>query len=383
MKKIVVIIDALKDVTAFKDSDIFKEYNQNTIIPPFSFKPEAAFLTGYSPEKTDSGTMYIMDEKTSYFKNNFLIKFLPENPYLLRKIIKVLLIKYVKFVKKINSNKKIDIGFIPFKLLSKFSLSHDFNFFDSNCNFKYDTIFNKLKNKDKKYLYVGEPFISGRLENIRETLSTSDLNNNNIFFLYITDLDAIGHKFGGSSKEYSQQLAKIINYLEEIAMYLKSKNLVYEFLIFGDHGMVDIKRTINIKKEIERTNFKINHDYIYFLDSTLARFWFKNEQVKQEIKKILSNDKFGNWISDEEKKEYQINFQHDKFGEEIWWASGGTLISPNFWQGTNFIKGMHGYKNEVIENNTMVLYKKEADHTDDTISMMELNKLLIKFLDLN
>ena len=383
MKKFVIIIDALKDVTAFKDSEIFKEYKQNTILPPFSFKPEASFLTGYPPEKTDSGTMYIMDKKSSYFKNIFFTRFLPEKPDILRKVIKVLLLRYLKFVKKINSNKKIDFGFIPFKLLSNFALSNDFNLFDSNCNFKYDTVFNKLKSKDKKYLYVGEPFISGKLENVRENLSTSELDNNNIFFIYITDLDTIGHEFGGNSKEYSQQLSKTINYLEEIAVYLKRKSLIYEFLIFGDHGMVDIKRTINIEKKIKQTNLKINRDYMYFLDSTLARFWFRNEQVKQKIKDSISNDKYGSWISNEEKTEYQINFQHDKFGEEIWWASGGTLISPNFWQGTNFIKGMHGYKDEVKENNTMVLYKKDDNLSYDAISMTEINKLLIEFLELN
>lgn len=383
MKKFVVIIDALKDVDTFKDSKIFKKYQKNTVLPPFSFKPESSFLTGYPPEKTDSGTMYIMDKKSSNFKNIFFTRFLPEKPDILRKIIKVILLKYLKFVKKINSYKKINIGFIPFKLLSNFALSQDFNLFDSNCNFKYDTIFNKLKRKGKKYLYVGEPFMSGRLENIKENLLQSELDNNSLFFIYITDLDTIGHEFGGNSKEYSQQLNKIITFLEEIAIYLKSKNSTYEFLIFGDHGMVDVKRTINIKQKIENTNLNLNKDYIYFLDSTLARFWFRNEKVKNKIKEIISNDKYGEWISNEQKKEYQINFQHNKFGEEIWWASGGTLISPNFWQGTNFIKGMHGYKDEVKENNTMILYKKDTNLNNDTISMMELNKLLIEFLELN
>ena len=100
MKKIVVIIDALKDVSDFKSSNVFKNYNQSTVLPPFSFKPEASFLTGKSPEETDSGAMYIMDINNSKFKNLFFTRFLPERPMILRKIVKAILIKFLRLVGK-------------------------------------------------------------------------------------------------------------------------------------------------------------------------------------------------------------------------------------------------------------------------------------------
>lgn len=382
MKKFVIIIDALKDVSDFKSSTFFKNYNQSSVFPPFSFKPEASFLTGKSPEETDSGTMYIMDKNYSKFKNLFITSFLPERPIILRKIVKAILIKFLRIVKKISKSEKIDIGYIPFSLLPNFSMSTDVNLFDCKSDFQYKTIFNTLNSKNKNYVYVGEPFSSGQLANVKKKISSSELLNNDTFFIYITDLDTVGHAYGGSSIEYFTQLKKTIQYLDEIALFLKKNNQDFEFLIFGDHGMADVKRTIDIEAKLKKTNLKINRDFVYFLDSTLARFWFKNNDVRRKVMRCIENDEHGSWITEYEKSKYQIRYKHNKFGDDIWWASGGTIISPNFWQGTNFIKGMHGYRDEVVENNTMVLYPKDK-YVSNPTSMMGLNELIIDFLELN
>ena len=248
-------------------------------------------------------------------------------------------------------------------------------------DFQHKTVFNILSSNNKKYVYVGVPFSSGQLENIKKTISSSELLNNDTFFIYITDLDTVGHAYGGSSIEYVTQLNKTIKYLDEIALFFKKNNQDFEFLIFGDHGMADIKRTINIEAMLKKTNLKINRDYVYFLDSTLARFWFKNNDVRTKIMGCIENDEYGSWISEYEKTKYQIRYNHNKYGDDIWWASGGTIISPNFWQGKSFIKGMHGYRNEVVENNTMVLFPQDK-HISNPTSMMELNELIIDFLEI-
>jgi hypothetical protein len=383
MKKVIIILDALKDTSVFYKNHLFNNYYKSTILPPFSFEPDAAYLTGYSPEDTDSGTMYWFDPPTSKFNGVPFLRFLPERPSFVKKIGKRYVSITLRLLNKISNDEKENLGMIPFNVLPNFSLSHDMNLFNPSVKFKYETIFNKLKKKNKKYTYLGIPFTSGNLEFIKNNLTDELLLKNDILFLYISDLDHIGHTYGGSSDKYEIKLNEIIKYISFIKNKFDINNLSADFLIFGDHGMVDVKQVIDIEEILSKLPLKKERDYTYFLDSTLARFWYKNEKVKGIINNSLRNDKFGSWINSNDRRKYQINYNHNKFGDDIWWASGGTLISPNFWQGKDFIKGMHGYRNEVVENNTMILSDLKFNVSKDRISMMEVHKVLLDFLEIN
>ncbi len=376
MKKLVFILDALKNTEVSRYKLPFA--NNKIIIPPFSFEPDAAYLCGKPPHDTNSGTHFWYDPQNSEFKIiKSLSHFIPEKPQLLKRAIKKIILKYLKF-KGLRIKKTI--GLVPFSLLPYFSFSKKLNIFDANIEYKYQTIFNKLKKEN--YYYIGVPFTNGNLENIKKNLSDKILDKHDIVFFYIGDLDSTGHKYGSNSIEYREKLEEIIEYIEQISLYYLSKNIVVKKLIFGDHGMVNITRNFNIIKILKKLPLRVKKDYIYFLDSTLARFWFFNDKAKEIIINSIPNSQYGAWITDEEKKKYQINYSHNKFGDAVWWASEGTLILPNFWQGNKSVKGMHGYRDDVEENHTMIIGDFEYESKSTYISMMEVHSILIDFLEL-
>jgi predicted AlkP superfamily pyrophosphatase or phosphodiesterase len=383
LKKIIIIVDALKDANlqTISLNQIFDDYSKFTILPPFSFEPDAAYLTGYPPEKTDSGTMYWYHPGNSIFHNIPIIKFLPENPLFLKKICKRIIIRHVKERSKFPLQ-NLNIGLIPFNELKNYSLSHENNWFDGKINNKYQTIFNLLRKKGIEYTYLGVPFSNGSLDNIKKIINDKYLHQNNIIFIYLSDLDSIGHKKGIHSGEYNNKINDIHKYIQSLKEYYDKSSVPSKFLVFGDHGMVEVERTINIQKILKGLPVKREIDYTYFLDSTLARFWFKNKKTYSIIFNRLKNNKYGSWITQNDKDNYQINYNHNKFGDLIWWASGGTLISPNYWQGTKVLKGMHGYRNEVSDNNTMILGDLGIKFPSETISMMDVHKILLDFLDI-
>ena len=146
--------------------------------------------------------------------------------------------------------------------------------------------------------------------------------------------------------------------------------------------MVNVKNSYNILNIIKKLPLKPGVDYFYFLDSTLARFWFATDSAKQIIKKTITNNEFGEWINQKERTYYNINYGHNKFGDEIWWASGGTLIKPNFWQGNSFIKGMHGYRDTVDDNHTMIFGDINFKTNNKKIDMTTVHSILMNFLEL-
>ncbi len=383
MKKIIFIIDALSYLSYIKycPHSGLDKLNHKRLLPTFSFEPDAAYLTGHKPEETDSGAHFWFDPDNSVFKSvQPLLNILPEKPLLLKKLNKKILLQLLLIGNKEKLKKTF--GLVPFKLLPYFSFSEDKNIFDPNVTYPYPTIFNFLKKRNIKFKYLGVPFSNGKLADIKNKITNDFLINNDIFFFYISDLDDIGHKYGSDSTQYKEKLLEIFDFIKNIKLKFDKQKEINKFLVFGDHGMANINRAINIEKIVRKLPLTLKKDYFYFLDSTLARFWFNNSLSKNLILNAIQDNEYGKWITDEEKDKYYINYSHNKFGDAIWWASGGTLILPNFWQVNRMIKGMHGYRDDVEENHTMIIGDFEYESKSTYISMMEVHSILIDFLEL-
>ena len=381
MKKVVVIIDALKanKIDLIQKVINLKNFNAVEVIPPFSFEPDASFLCGKYPQDTDRGLAYWYsprDTKNIVIKSLGIIHYYPR---LLRKIINRGLLK-IKDLDRYQGK----FGSIPFKYLPWFELSSHENLFEADVEFRYQTIFNIMKKNNHEYLYLGVPHTSGTLHYIKEKLQEQDLMKYDTLFFFISDLDNIGHKYGGDSKEYDLRLMEILKFVNGIGTIFSKNKIPHSFMIFGDHGMVDVKKVIDIEKILEGLGLETGKDYIFFLDSTMARFWFINQDARDIIFNSIPNSHLGGWISDEDKNNYHINYSHNKFGDAIWWANAGTIISPNFWQGKRRIKGMHGYRNNVRENHTcLITDERPESNYGNIINMIEIHKILKKHLEIN
>jgi hypothetical protein len=161
-------------------------------------------------------------------------------------------------------------------------------------------------------------------------------------FKYFGELDRIGHEYGTKSQE-------IINAIKKIDENISKLNFD---LVFSDHGMVDIANYVAVP---ETKNC--------FIDSDMARYWGNKEELL-EIKKKLPL-KYGKII----------NYRSPAYGDLIFLANTGVLISPNYWQGNRRIKGMHGYSPEHKDMKAIYILKKEGNkknlHTEELHKIVE------------
>jgi len=156
-----------------------------------------------------------------------------------------------------------------------------------------------------------------------------------IEYTYIGELDKISHKYGTKSKETIETIKKIDM---EIS---KSKFDI----ILSDHGMIDIKKTISAP-ETESC----------MIDSTFARYWGEKPEFYS---------KEGKWIEWKDKR----------YGDYIFLANPGVLISPNYWQGKKIIKAMHGYDSKCEDMKAIYILNKEGKKRN--INAEELHKIFI------
>jgi hypothetical protein len=74
----------------------------------------------------------------------------------------------------------------------------------------------------------------------------------------------------------------------------------------------------------------------------MARFWFKDEKLREDVTAFLRHCPAGRILADTELKELRVFFPDHRYGELIFLMNPGTLVHPCFF-GTYAPAGMHGY----------------------------------------
>ena len=162
-------------------------------------------------------------------------------------------------------------------------------------------------------------------------------------FIYFSELDKLGHKYGTKSLQVINAIKKIDKKISE----LDNKNKFD--LIFSDHGMADIEKIISVP---------ITENC--FIDSDIARYWGDKEEL-EKIKKQLSTED-GNIIKWDK-----------KYGDLIFLANTSILIFPNFWN-KKPVKAMHGYDGKSKDMKAFYLIKKPGIGKD--LKVEELHEIL-------
>jgi predicted AlkP superfamily pyrophosphatase or phosphodiesterase len=337
MKKTIFIwIDALREDYLQKMpflNSLCKKYDSGILIPPMGYRTLIDFYTGENATVHNQFAAYGYSGK-DLKKYNLLKKIVP-NKYF------YIFLNLIRYYKKQSLIQGINLNYINF-----FEPSNNKNYYLTD-SLSVQTIFDDYRKKNKKFLIYDWPQIITNKKNYLDFNFRDDKKkiqkflrllkkDEDIYFVHLLDLDKIGHEFGPESNEMNKSLINEDNYVREILSKFDIKE--DNFLIFSDHGMINVKETCDLKSILP----EFNKGYIYFLDSTMARFWFFNEQIKKQVLDLLKNSKEGHLLTKEEKSKYNLNFKNNFYGDEIFLMNPGILILPNFFQDKP-VKGAHGY----------------------------------------
>ena len=361
-----------EELTYLKSLDIKKHLTQP------SYLLEYTFFTGKTPIEHD-----IMFE-TIRTKDNYALEF--TNNKLLNKGIwavnnltrwkqgKTRLVMQSKIPKQFRSElgSSVEKQFLDFNAIKfeglpdifqknglKFEM-YDWPTKSTNQGIKLD--FTTTNNDDNK--------MKNFIEKIKEGKS-------HFYFIHIWGLDTVQHYHVGNSKA-KQKLKEYDNYVYEI---LKAANETFNFvdlLVWSDHGMVPIIEKVNIIQELD---LKYDQDeYIFFLDGTHARFWFKNQAKKKEFEEKLKllEDK-GEILTDAMKKKQNLSLNSIN-GELIWRCKPGYVLHPNFYEPRPDLKGMHGYSSDSEENSGIIAANFKIDKKE--VKSHEIFNIILKRLNL-
>ena len=259
---------------------------------PGYFVNEVSLFTGLTPNQHNMEDIFILNESLSPFKNPLSL-LIPKKLYRFF----AYFYGYETYI-SINPPKRHFQKFVPISKISP-------RFFE-------DSFPSLLNEHNLKFEYVSS--LHFNLNNIKTAIKENDC-------VYATNLtyDHILHEHGA----FHQAKTDIDNFVKNLHKFLNEKYKDdFCIILLSDHGMVDVHSQIYLDKSL-------NEDSLTFVDSTILRIWSNKEITFNNINAELIDTK-------------QLNGKYKYYKKFV--ANPGYIFSPNFFQGTNFIKGMHGYK---------------------------------------
>lgn len=266
---------------------------------------------------------------------------------------------------------------VPFRFLHYFDYTEKKWIYGPQGLIKGRTLFDEA-------LQTGVPhFVSplGLQDDRQLSLVREAIQKGEVRFAYVTlgKLDALMHHEGTQSEKIVQLLQE---YEREIQELLQEASQHYEettLFVFSDHGMHDTEGEVDLQSMVNALGLSYGKDYIALYDSTMARFWYLNEEARCSITSRLKNLSKGHFLSVEEKKAWGIFFPDHKFGEDIFLMNPGQLIVPSF-MGRKGVPGMHGYHPAEAKSKAVILSSQPIP--EEVISIADLYGLMKRDLAL-
>jgi hypothetical protein len=356
---IFILIDAL-GWSYLKDSsflaDLLPYRTQVQTILGFSSGAIPVLLSGRPPKDNGHWNLFYYDPKNSPFRWIRWISFLPSS-FLNNRIVRRGIREVTHFLNGFGGY--FQIYGVPVELLPFFDICEKKDIYLPGG--LPGSIFDRLESLGTRYRTYSYHEFSDK-EIIAQASRDLRARKFDFYFLYLAEFDAFLHD---RCKYETEVQAKIREYDQMIrALYAEASesNEQIDLFIFSDHGMTPKKGGYDLLSEIEPLGLKTPRDYIAIYDSTMARFWFFNEEARTRVRGKLSNLTCGRLLSADEKRKFGLDFKDNRFGDAIFLMTPGVLIEPSF-MGKLGPEGMHGFDPEKDPYSTAVFLTNRAPET--------------------
>ena len=335
---VAIIIDALGyDLTSrhgFDPAGLRKRGRVKTVMG-FSQAALTSIMTGLMPDEHGLWMMYSFAEKRSPFR---WLKHMPGLVSTERRWVRTLL--DCKIRKLMGVSAYYNLYSVPGNVMCHLDLPARKQLFSPESVPGHETILDRV-------ISDGQPVFI-RFYDTDEEIAFDDLeralteSRGRYYLLYTAGLDSVLHIHGTGGTEIAEKLRWYDERIKRILALGKDIRMI----VLGDHGMCDVKGSIDMIREIESLGIMIPGDYIPFYDSTMARFKINSAKGKTALEGLLGGLSGGRVPGRDELKKLGIWFEDGRFGDLIFIADPGVIIFPGY-MGSKPVAGMHGYHPDV------------------------------------
>jgi hypothetical protein len=331
--------------------------NELRTILGYSSAAEPTMLTGRYPEEHGRWNLLRYSPKTSPFAWTRILGFVPDRLLANRYVHKAISVISKRIAK---SEGYFSTYEMPVKHLKLFDICETRNIYKPSGIEGSETVFDYFVKHGIPYkAYSYHDGTDGELlERAKKDIETG---NESIFFLYLAGLDAYLHEHAKDQELGCRRVEWYLDQIKSVVDVAKTRATAVRYFVFSDHGMTPVKEQYNLISELRRNGIGPDRDYLSVFDSTMARFWFKDQQLRNDVEAFLEQCPVGRILDDEELKRMRIFFPDGRYGQLIFLLNPGILIHPCFF-GNYAPAGMHGYDPDDRHSSAAYL-SNVPDHT--------------------
>lgn len=258
-----------------------------------------------------------------------------------------------------------DPAWIPPKFLPFFRPCEDMRPIFEPGALGVESLFDLCREHGRSFRYLAHP-VSGDDEEIHDIL-VRELRagtDHDLFVAQFSVTDEMGHHHGPFSDAMQHGfLAGLDDKIAGIHAALSAGYDDWDLFLCGDHGMAPVHREINILAALRDADAKPARDYVVFVNSTLAVFWYRTERGRRAVEDVLPRVPGTRVVSDEERRRRRIPLD-SRWGDRMLAADPGVMFWPDYFHVTDSkIVGMHGYLDKVEESLGMGVLASSNGHT--------------------
>jgi len=178
--------------------------------------------------------------------------------------------------------------------------------------------------------------------NVAEMERVLDEGRVSVAYLYTAELDGLLHVRGKDHPDIDAKVAYYDHAIQKLVDVARRRYDDVRLYVFSDHGMTDIFETVDIMGPVDSLGLTFGSDYVAVFDSTMARFWFKNDVARRRIHELLDGFICGRRLTEDELRSWGAWFDDFQYGETFFLLNAGVLMVPSH-MGRTALAGMHGY----------------------------------------
>lgn len=270
---------------------------------------------------------------------------------------------------------------IPVELVDFFKVKERKRLTDEKPIEGTTTLFDQLRRYGATFLTLSfyESIIEA--QTVRRACAAMD-KDYRFILLRLASLDRLGHKHGPESEEVRKRLGEIDAIVREVTEKGIESNSSVHFVIFSDHGMVPVKGHVDLLSLLERLPVKMPRDYIVFLNSTVASFWFSNDRAEEIIAGELGSIEPGMVLDKSKLKQLEIDEIGSEYGDLLFALKEGNVFFPDFYRRRRPPKGMHGYAFATYDKPPFIIYSPGISYNSSRDANARFIDVMPTILDL-
>jgi predicted AlkP superfamily pyrophosphatase or phosphodiesterase len=330
----------------------------------FSSAAIPTILTGLPPAQNGHWNLFYYDPQGSPFRWLRHLSFVPDRMLdnrLTRKLLKEM------------GRRMLGLGplfecCVSPRLLPLFNWVEKRNIYDRGGISGADSVFDKLAEKGIPYRvytyhhWTDEEILRQAFKDVRESEAS-------FFFVYLSEMDMLLHDHWKDPRQAEQRLEWYAKRLRDLFHSARKIDADATLIVTSDHGMTPVREHYDLIKQVESLGFSMPKDYLAVYDSTMGRFWFFSERVRQEFSALLNCLPCGRILPDDELRQLGILFPDRRYGEMIFLLHPGWLISESDFKVRGWTPvGMHGYHPDDPYSDAVFLSNRKPSFEMQTIA---------------